>query len=63
MGFGVSGLVIFAIAALFFWIAVPRHGEVVGFLRGKANVQAAYGLLVTILGTIGVVMMIFGAAQ
>ena len=62
-GYGVGGLVLLGLAVLMYLAAKPRHGEVVGFLRGSGNAQALYALTLVSLLAVGSLMTIFGIVQ
>ena len=50
-----------AIGMLF--LAMPRQGQVVGFLRGRDNVQNLYALLIVILVALGGVLAVTGGPR
>jgi hypothetical protein len=54
MGIGwLVGLVMIGIALLMFVVSMPRHGQVVGFLRDRDNAQAFYVMLMILLLAVG----------
>jgi hypothetical protein len=62
-GTGLFGLILLGLAVVMFIAAIPRHGEVVGFLRGKENVQAAYALAFVAMLFVGIALIIFGVTR
>lgn len=60
MELGVIGVVLMALAAAMVFVARPRHGEVVGFLRRSANFQSAYTLLLITLFVLGIMLAVAG---
>lgn len=50
------GLIMFGAGALMFWIAMPRGGELVRFLRGSESVEAGYTTLLMCLMVVGGVL-------
>jgi hypothetical protein len=52
----VIGLVLAALGVIMFLIALPRHGQVVGFLRGRDTAQALYMMTVILLLALGLIV-------
>jgi hypothetical protein len=61
IGTGTVGLISIGLAVLMFMAAKPRHGEVVGFLRGRDNVQAIYTLGIIVIGFFGCALLLASA--
>jgi len=49
MQLGVIGVVLIALGLAMVFAGRPRHGEVVGFMRGSSNFQSAYTLVLMCL--------------
>jgi hypothetical protein len=47
------GLIMLGASVLLFWMAVPRQGEVVWFLRGSNGLQTAYLMVLIVLFVFG----------
>ena len=62
-GVGLFGLILLGLAVVMFLAAIPRHGEVVGFLRGKENVQAAYALAFVAMLFVGGLLITFAITR
>ena len=52
------GIGLFAAALLLFWIALPRQGQVVGFLRGRDGMQSFYMMVIILLVFTGLTIAI-----
>ena len=48
-----SGLALFATGVIMFVVGLPRHGEVVGFLRNRDRTQALYMMAIILLLALG----------
>lgn len=48
-----TGLAMVGLAIFLFVVAIPRKGEVVGFLRGRSGLEAAYTILLLCLLVVG----------
>jgi hypothetical protein len=62
-GVGLLGLTLLGLAVVMFLAAIPRHGEVVGFLRGRDNVQALYGLAFVAMVFVGGALITFSITR
>ena len=58
-----TGLAMVCLSIIMTVAAHPRKGVVVGFLDGKPNAQAYYAMAFTILLTLGIILLIRGAAE
>jgi hypothetical protein len=54
-----TGLAMIGVAVVLFVIAIPRRGEVVGFLRGRDGLQAFYAMGLLFLLAVGIVITLF----
>jgi hypothetical protein len=52
------GLAMVGVALFMFLVAIPRHGEVVGFLRDRSTLETAYTLVLLSLLVIGTTAII-----
>jgi hypothetical protein len=57
------GLILIGLAVVMFLAAIPRPGEVVGFLRDKDNMQAAYALALVAMLFVGIVLIVLGVTR
>jgi hypothetical protein len=57
------GLAMVCLSIIMTVAAHPRKGVVVGFLDGKPNAQAYYAMALTILLTLGIILLVRGAAE
>jgi hypothetical protein len=57
------GLAMVCLSIIMTVAARPRKGVVVGFLDGKPNAQAYYAMALTILLTLGIILLVRGAAE
>jgi hypothetical protein len=53
-----TGLAMVGVALFMFVIAIPRQGEVVGFLRGRSTLETAYTLVLLSLLVVGTTAVI-----
>ena len=56
----IGGMALIATALIMFVVALPRKGEVVGFLRNRSGVQAFYMMLIILLLALGLVVSAAG---
>jgi hypothetical protein len=53
-----TSLAMLGLALFMFVVAIPRHGQVVGFLRGRSTLETSYTLVLLsllVVGTTGVI--------
>ena len=61
LGIGAIGLILMVLAVVMFLVAIPRNGEVVGFLRRRENVQAFYSLALIFIFFFGAALVVRSA--
>jgi len=55
------GIILLALAILMVFLGRPREGQVVGFMRGRPNVQAWYSMALLIMGSLGIALVVFAS--
>ena len=57
------GIALIALAILMVFLGRPRQGQVVGFMRGKPNVQTYYSMALLLIGSLGIAFLVIASSE